>query len=45
MSPAPIYPISELKGSVGVWIVKGVTVAHINRFSPDEFINNIEKYK
>lgn len=45
MSPAPLYHISVLMGSVGIGILQGNTVILIDQFAPDVYIANIEKYK
>lgn len=45
MSPAPLYHISGLMGSVGVATVQGATLVLIDQFNPVTFIENIEKYK
>lgn len=45
MSPAPLYHISGLMGSVGVATVQGATLVLIDQFHPVTFIENIEKYK
>ncbi|MGN7114792.1 class I adenylate-forming enzyme family protein [Lysinibacillus odysseyi] len=45
MSPAPLYHISGLMGSVGVATVQGATLVLIDQFHPITFIENIEKYK
>lgn len=45
MSPAPLYHISGLMGSVGTATVQGATLVLIDRFHPSTFIENIEKYK
>lgn len=45
MSPAPLYHISGLMGSVGIGVVQGNTMILIDQFVPDVYISNIEKYK
>ncbi|WP_332648562.1 class I adenylate-forming enzyme family protein [Lysinibacillus sp. 54212] len=45
MSPAPLYHISGLMGSVGVGTVQGNTLLLIDKFNPVTFIENIEKYQ
>lgn len=45
MSPAPLYHISGLMGSVGVGTVQGSTLVIIDQFNPVKFIENIEKYQ
>ncbi|WP_431027381.1 class I adenylate-forming enzyme family protein [Lysinibacillus sp. LZ02] len=45
MSPAPLYHVSGLMGSIGVGTVQGCTVILIDQLHPVTFIENIEKYK
>ena len=45
MSPAPLYHISGLMGSVGVGTIQGNTLILIDQFHPITFIENIGKYK
>lgn len=45
LSPAPLYHVSGLMGSVGVGTVQGSTVILIDQLNPVTFIENIEKYK
>lgn len=45
LSPAPLYHVSGLMGSVGVGTVQGSTVILIDQLNPTTFIENIEKYK